>query len=141
MAANKYPGKCQCGSHVAAGAGRCEKRGARWMVICANCDASAAREHLGSIEWPNGLGFTPCTIEYEEAVAALRDAAEAHERAPSSETYDAHCRAEQRVLSLQAEGGHLGEPVRLDRYDPVVALMGGGSVSAAELRAALAAEG
>lgn len=66
--------------------------------------ADTVREHLGSIAWPNGLGFTPCTIEYEEAVVAMRDAAEDHEHAPSPETYEAHCRAEQRVLCLQAEG-------------------------------------
>jgi hypothetical protein len=71
----------------------------------------------------------------------MRDAAEDHEHAPSPETYEAHCRAEQRVLCLQAEGGHLGEPVHLSHRDPIIALMGGGSVTATELRAILLSEG
>ncbi len=102
------------------------------------------RELVGCIEWPNGMGLTPCTAEYEEAVHTAQDARDAWDevrddrRHPDhAARYEAMCRADAVVTRLQAEGGHMGEPVRFDRPDPIIAFMGGGQISAADLRAAL----
>lgn len=143
---NKFPGKCRCGSAVVAGAGSCSKQGGRWIVTCATCSAVSERAHTGCIEWPNGMGYTPCTPEYEDAAHAARDASEDWRevcddpRHPEhGARYEAMCRAESALTRLQAEGGHMGEPVRFGQRDPLTAFIGGGRVSVAELRSINAA--
>lgn len=101
-----------------------------------------SREMIGSIEWPNGMGYTPCTAEYEAAKWAADDArdewreVEDQPRHPEhAARYEAMCRAEDRLQALIAEGGHLGEPVRFERRCAVTAALGGGRVTAAEVAA------
>jgi hypothetical protein len=69
--------------------------------------------HDDCIYWPNGEGYTECTTAYRMAV-------ERNETNPDDYTY----------VALM-EQGHMGERVRLDKPDPLIALLGGASVSPA----------
>lgn len=143
---NRYPGTCDCGTWVDAGEGEAIKVGSKWTVECAACGVRAKppeREMRGTIYWPNGMGHTECTIEYEEAVfesQMARRALEDYERdsydaqEPDSRTErnrleHAAYAAENKVGELQAEGGHLGERVKYEQADPMAALLGGGFVN------------
>ncbi len=150
---NRFPGTCTCGTWVEAQTGQVFKAGAGWQVQCLSCaerpgqstqSLPEAREMLGTIYWPNGLGETICTIEYEEAVNASRDARAAVEDA--EEFFDlkvpesaAHFRrleqaayeAENKVAQLQAEGGHMGERITYDAPNVMTALLAGGKVTIA----------
>lgn len=144
---NRYPGTCACGAFVDKGEGETFKADGRWLVRCTPCQERPAppeREMLGSIYWPNGMGETICTIEYEEAVSAARDAREAFERhdatcdyqdagerAEANRLENAMYAAENKVAELQAEGGHLGERITYDAPDPMTALLAGGSITIA----------
>lgn len=35
---NRFPGRCECGTHVPAGAGRAIKPGGKWLALCRGCD-------------------------------------------------------------------------------------------------------
>jgi len=63
---NRFPSTCKCGEHVAAGAGTVAKVRGKWIVTCERCSGVSAapkREMLGAIYWPNGMGFTECSLE------------------------------------------------------------------------------
>lgn len=144
---NRYPGKCACGTWVDAEEGVAFKADGKWAVRCSYCEehppeAAPKREMLGAVMWPNGLGFTECTLEYEDAVNAARDAREAVQT--FEETYDprdpderqkfndldhAAYKAENALGMLQLEGGHLGERITYDKPDPWSALLAGGKVN------------
>lgn len=82
--------------------------------------------HDHQIEFPNGLGFTPCTRTYFEAHEKTQDlyralkAAEArweYSRDPedskeANRLYNEHGYAQHRQDQLQGDGGHLGKSVR-----------------------------
>lgn len=150
MAANKFPGRCKCGVFVEAGEGSLAKKANRWVVKCADCQAPVShapeREMFGTIYWPNGMGETPCSEEYEDANLELIAAREALDdlggfgasndrsfRAPDgyAEAYERYCRASARCDQLQGEGGHLGKPIRYDAPDAMCALLGGGHITVA----------
>lgn len=143
---NRYPGLCACGGWVESNEGVTFKEAGKWLVRCDYCTRQAAapeREMLGSIYWPNGAGETLCTVEYEDAVGAARDAREAV-AAYERDSYDAQepdsraernrlehavYTAENKVAELQLAGGHLGERITYDAPDPLTALLGGGRIT------------
>lgn len=144
---NRYPGACACGTWVEAQDGAAFKAGAKWAVRCSYCEAQATapkREMLGAVFWPNGMGETQCTLDYEEAVNAARDAR--REFQDFEQSYDPHdpeerqrynaldhaaYAAENKVAQLQMEGGHMGERITYDKPDVMTALLAGGSVNIA----------
>jgi len=135
MAANKYPGLCKCGADVAALAGEVFKANGKWHVRCVDCapQTAPAREMIGAIYWPNGMGYTECSEEYEAASHVLQDAQRDYEDArdegvETSELYDAYHRASDALAVLQMAGGHMGARIRFDKPDVMSALLGGGSV-------------
>lgn len=129
---NKFPGECKCGSQVAAGTGTCSKVRGRWVVACAPCSApQPERELLGAIYWPNGMGYTECTLEYEEAHSNLLDARDAYEADETPANYEAWNRATDALAQLQFAGGHTGKRVTYDKPDTLHALLGGGRISVA----------
>lgn len=140
---NRYPGKCACGTWVSTGEGTTFKSATKWEVRCSFCDAQATapkREMFGTIYWPNGLGETECTEEYQDAVNGARDARQAVEEFDGNPRDDddrkrlnnlehAAFAAENKVATLQIAGGHVGEIIRYDEPDPMTALLGGGRVN------------
>lgn len=66
------------------------------------------------IEFPNGLGYTPCTKEYFDIYQAkdmLSDGGRIMPNDMSSEDYNRFCHLDNDALNLQADG-HLGKSVR-----------------------------
>lgn len=73
-------------------------------------------KHLDVIEWPNGLGCTPCSIEYrnlhDEQVRIHNPAIDgANIEKLSPEDYQQWMTLDNKLLELQA-AGHLGKSVR-----------------------------
>jgi hypothetical protein len=70
-------------------------------------------DHSSSIDWPNGMGYTPCSAEY----AAAYDAAEAikpnHINMDdlSQEDYQAWNVLQDKLATMQRDG-HLGKSVK-----------------------------
>ena len=133
---NKFAGVCKCKCPVAAEAGSVSKVRGKWAVTCSTCSTGSKttarpvseRVMDGSIEWPNGWGYTECTAEYADPVCASRQARDALEEFDEQHGYDenhrgriglynASCRASEVVLQLQADGGHMGERVTYDAPD------------------------
>jgi hypothetical protein len=70
-------------------------------------------DHNDAIEWPNGLGFTPCSREYAELVDRL-DALKPDWRNLddlSPEDYNEFCSLDNRRSEMMM-AGHLGKSVR-----------------------------
>lgn len=133
---NRFPGTCKCGTYVAANCGSVSKVRGKWIVRCCNCDDAVQpqREMLGQVDWPNGMGCTECTTEYEDAYHAMLDAKGDYEAAGGEDgtdpaAYEAYHRACDAVASLQAAGGHLGRHITYDKPDVLGALMGGGKIA------------
>jgi hypothetical protein len=131
MKQNKFPGRCKCGCEVPAYAGSLAKKAGKWVVTCASCSGAVApvRDMIGMIWWPNGMGYTECSAEYQDAVQAELDARQDYEANETPEAYEALNHAMAAVMRLQAEGGHMGERVQYDKPDVMAALLGGGRVA------------
>jgi hypothetical protein len=104
--------------------------------------ASPAREMLGVIYWPNGMGETQCTSEYEEAVSSALNARRAADEYESTCNFSdramvtefsrldhAAYAAQGKVDQLILDCGHIGERIRYDDADPMTALLGGGTIN------------
>jgi hypothetical protein len=145
--ANRYPGICACGTYVQSGEGVAIRDGAKWTVQCEFCRRQASapeREMLGVIYWPNGMGQTLCSLEYEEAISAVERMREARadfefnmdkdkpeDRAEFNRLDHVVYTAENIVNNMLADGGHLGERITFDEPDAMTALLGGGKVNIA----------
>jgi hypothetical protein len=70
-------------------------------------------KHDDAIEWPNGLGYTPCTREYADLMdrsAAIKpDDVNMDDLSP--EDYQEYNVVQDKLLNLQASG-HLGKSIR-----------------------------
>lgn len=69
------------------------------------------------IEFPNGEGFTPCTKEYANKMAARDaifdptfDTGSLEDLSP--EDYQRYCELDHELLTMQMSGLHLGKSVR-----------------------------
>ena len=69
----------------------------------------------GMLFWPNGLGYTPCSLAYELKKDALEDAREC-----GDETAALHLEYE---LQMMRESGHMGALVE-HAYDAMTAIDG-----------------
>lgn len=74
----------------------------------------------GILYWPNGLGHSECTEEYEETYYALEAA---RKRGDENEIW----KLDNKLNCLLAEG-HIGKRVTYDKADPLAAMLGGSPV-------------
>lgn len=70
-------------------------------------------KHTAHLDFPNGLGYTPCTAEYRRIALEVRDLnAKAHSDAGlTDEEYNRVNELENKLGVLSLEG-HMGRPVR-----------------------------
>lgn len=75
-------------------------------------------KHVDCIDWPNGLGFTPCSAKYREVFYQQRaifdpqtygDGSSLEDLSPAD--YNRYCHLENELLNLQAHG-HVGKGER-----------------------------
>ena len=114
---NKFPGKCECGKAVAAGAGRAVKPAGKWLVLCAGCDLTPRREDFARVRPAPAVKPTPRPLldgmwlgmSVEKALAETRASIEAWDHAAAwdmgvyQHVWDAHYAAlVQRAARLQA---------------------------------------
>jgi hypothetical protein len=77
---------------------------------------------VGAVYWPNGLGYTECSEEYELTMTAILNTE------PETEE---HYAAQHRVDQLQGACVHLDERITFDKPDVLLALVGGGGTRVA----------
>ncbi len=72
-----------------------------------------ALDHNDAIEWPNGLGFTPCTRAYAEIVDRMEAIKpdDVYLNDLSAEDYETFCQLDSDRCQMQMSG-HLGKSVR-----------------------------
>lgn len=72
-------------------------------------------QHTERLEFPNGMGYTPCTEEYKDAFDARKDICDANEGESihdlSPALYQEWCTLDNKLMGLQLDG-HLGKSVR-----------------------------
>ena len=95
-----------------------------------------AVEHDNFLAWPNGGGETPCSSRYaelfyaKEAVDARCAAAESDEDWPRWSLEAAQAQRLDDELRALREAGHVGAPLAYDQPSPLMALLGGASMTA-----------
>jgi len=75
----------------------------------------SAIEHNRVIDWPNGNGYTPCSVEYRETLDEKEAIVSRYHgenyNQYSSEDYENYCRLENKLAGLQL-AGHIGKSVK-----------------------------
>lgn len=69
-----------------------------------------SEEFLFQIDWPNGKGCTPCTLEYLELHEKVQEMMQDERR--HGELYEAYHQAQHDLDSMHASGKHVGVPIK-----------------------------